>query len=429
MKELLPRERFIRALRHEPLDRVPLLYRMKHEAKEKLARVYGITDAATGRKHNPELELRLGNDAIIYQIGINADFSHRPIAIGETWFNHFGVGYGKSGLKGRSPEEQVEFAKTQEFWGPAKVVPENFPKHHPITSPEEFKNYEWPDPADPALLDPIRTICDKYQDDYFIIVDLSSTLIEAAYAHIVGTQNFFLYMFDQPELIEGVLDGLTQYYTELGVNAIKAGADMIRVGDDVGAQQSMMVSPKQWRELGKPRFESMFNAFRKENPDIFIKLHSCGGLLADPRRRGGARGDPLGADAADRGTEGPGRDQAQARRRHRAVRRLRRAAAAAARAGRGGPPGGVRRDEEPCGGQRVHLLSVPLHPRRRAGPEHLHDAGGAAGLRHLRQVSAELMPDQTMTHLPRIPICPVVLRTAWRTDDWFSAIPNKEGDS
>ena len=75
---------FIRALRHEPVDRVPLLYRAKHEAKAKLARIYGIEDASTGRKHNPELELRLGNDAIIYQIGINADFSHRPIEIGET---------------------------------------------------------------------------------------------------------------------------------------------------------------------------------------------------------------------------------------------------------------------------------------------------------------------------------------------------------
>ena len=68
MKELLPRERFIRALRHEPVDRVPLLYRMKHEVKSKLARVYGIEDAATGRKHNPEIELRRGNDAIMYQI-------------------------------------------------------------------------------------------------------------------------------------------------------------------------------------------------------------------------------------------------------------------------------------------------------------------------------------------------------------------------
>ncbi|MCG8562695.1 MAG: uroporphyrinogen decarboxylase family protein [Hyphomicrobiales bacterium] len=276
MKELKPRERVERALRHEPVDRVPLFYRMKHEAKEKLARIYGIEDASTGRKHNPDLELRLGNDIVLYQIGINADFSHRPIAIGETWYNHFGVGYGKSGLQMRTPEEEVEFAKTQEFWGPAKVVPENFPSHHPITSMEDLKSYTWPDPADPALLDPIDDICKRYQDDYFIIVDLSSTLIEAAYAHVVGTQNFFLFLFDQPELIEGVLDGLTEYYTELGRNCIKRGVDMVRVGDDVGAQQSMMLSPEQWRELAKPRFKYMFDTWRKDREDIFVKFHSCG---------------------------------------------------------------------------------------------------------------------------------------------------------
>ena len=225
MKELLPRDRFTRALRHEPVDRVPLFYRMKAEAKSKLARIYGIQDSSTGRLHNPELELRLGNDVVLYQIGINADFSHRHIEIGETWYNHFGVGYGKSGLEGRTPEEEAEFEKTQEFWGPAKVVPENFPSHHPITSMEDLKNYTWPDPADRrAARSRSRSSASRYQDDYFIMVDLSSTLIEAAYAHIVGTQNFFLMMFDQPELIKGVLDGLTEYYTELGKNAIALGS-------------------------------------------------------------------------------------------------------------------------------------------------------------------------------------------------------------
>lgn len=276
MKELLPRERFIRALRHEPVDRVPVMYRMKAEAKAKLARIYGIEDAATGRKHNPALELRLGNDAIIYQIGINADFSHRHIEIGETWHNHFGVGYGKSGLEGRTPEEEKKFALTQEFWGPAKIVPENFPNFHPIRTMEQLKNYTWPDPDDKEMLAPIKALCEEYQDDYFIIVDLSSALIEAAYAHIVGTQDFFLKLFDEPDLISGVLDGLTEYYTQLGKNAIALGVDMIRVGDDVGAQQAMMISPKVWRELAKPRLDYMFKEFRKSNPDIFIKLHSCG---------------------------------------------------------------------------------------------------------------------------------------------------------
>jgi hypothetical protein len=82
MKELLPRERFIRTLRREPVDRVTTLYRMKHEAKEKIGRVFGVEKTGTGLGHDPTLELRLGNDAIIYQIGINAEFSHRPIAIG-----------------------------------------------------------------------------------------------------------------------------------------------------------------------------------------------------------------------------------------------------------------------------------------------------------------------------------------------------------
>ena len=135
---------------------------------------------------------------------------------------------------------------------------------------------KWPDPNDRRLLDPIKALCEKYKKDYFIIVDLSSSLIEAAYAHIVGTQNFFLMTADEPDLIDGVLDGLTEYYTALGINAIKEGADMIRMGDDVGAQQSMMLSPKMWRKLAKPRLQHMFNAFRKENPEVFVKFHSCG---------------------------------------------------------------------------------------------------------------------------------------------------------
>lgn len=276
MRELKPRERFARAIRREKVDRVPTLYRFKRESKEKVARIFGITDAEVGLKHAPHLELRLGNDAIMYQIGINAEFSHHPIAIGETWYSDFKVAYGKSGLKGMSEEEHKEFMKTQEYWGPAKVVPENFPKAHPIASMEDLKNYKWPDPASPRLLDPIKEICKAYQDEYFIMVDLSSTLIEAAYAHLVGTQNFFLFLYDEPDLVRGVLDGLAEYYTALGKNVANLGVDMIRVGDDIGAQQGMMMDPNAWRELAKPRFQYMFEQFRKINRDLFIKLHSCG---------------------------------------------------------------------------------------------------------------------------------------------------------
>jgi hypothetical protein len=128
MKELLPRERFIRTLRHEPVDRILHAVPDESGGEGEDRPIFGIEKTGTGLGHNPDLELRLGNDAIIYQIGINAEFSHRHINIGETWHNHFGVGYGKSGLEGRTTEEQIEFKKTQEFWGPAKVVPRISPR-------------------------------------------------------------------------------------------------------------------------------------------------------------------------------------------------------------------------------------------------------------------------------------------------------------
>lgn len=84
MKEPKPRDRFIRALRLEKVDRVPRLYRMRRAAKEKIDRVFGISKSETGLKLQPQLELHMGNDAIIYQIGINSEFSHHRRHLAKT---------------------------------------------------------------------------------------------------------------------------------------------------------------------------------------------------------------------------------------------------------------------------------------------------------------------------------------------------------
>jgi hypothetical protein len=197
-------------------------------------------------------------------------------------------------------------------------------------------------------------------------------------------------MYDQPELIDGVLDGLTEYYAALGRNAVKLGVDMIRVGDDIGAQQAMMLSPKAWRALAKPRFTYMFDQFRQENPDLFIKIHSCGDY------------SPILPDEIELGAHLTGlmqptgglKDQAAVKAKYGAdiamvggfdVQRL-----LPRGLGRGSAQGRARRDQESRHGRRLYLLAVALHHGRRAHPEHLHDAGSGEGLQHLRQVSVEL---------------------------------------
>ncbi len=81
-----------------------------------------------------------------------------------------------------------------------------------------------------------------------------------------------------PEFVKQVMDGLVGYYGILGRRAIRAGIDIIRIGDDIGGQNGLLLSLKMWRELVKPAVRRLIEDFKQENPDIVVKYHSCAHL-------------------------------------------------------------------------------------------------------------------------------------------------------
>ena len=58
---------------------------------------------------------------------------------------------------------------------------------------------------------------------------------------------------------------------------IDLGIDILWLGDDVGMQSGMLISPNLWRQVFKPRWKMMFQAF-KRNPNLIIAYHSDGGI-------------------------------------------------------------------------------------------------------------------------------------------------------
>jgi len=86
---------------------------------------------------------------------------------------------------------------------------------------------------------------------------------------------------------------------EARANAVKMGADMIRVGDDVGAQQAMMLR-KGVARAAKPRLKHISTPTAPINPDIFIKCIRWR-LFADPPGRN-RLGVDLPADATHGGS-------------------------------------------------------------------------------------------------------------------------------
>jgi uroporphyrinogen-III decarboxylase len=54
------------------------------------------------------------------------------------------------------------------------------------------------------------------------------------------------------------------------------GVDMIWVGDDVGAQGAMMISPQYWRRFLKPRMATFISEIKALNPQLKVAYHSDG---------------------------------------------------------------------------------------------------------------------------------------------------------
>jgi uroporphyrinogen-III decarboxylase len=56
------------------------------------------------------------------------------------------------------------------------------------------------------------------------------------------------------------------------------GVDMIWIGDDVGSQRAMLMSPRTWRRYLKPRMAHFIATLKAINPQLKVAYHSDGAI-------------------------------------------------------------------------------------------------------------------------------------------------------
>jgi len=57
---------------------------------------------------------------------------------------------------------------------------------------------------------------------------------------------------------------------------VKAGVDILQVGDDIGMQSSIMMSVDMYVKWIKPRLKRVIEEVKAINPDVLVQYHSCG---------------------------------------------------------------------------------------------------------------------------------------------------------
>lgn len=254
------RERVMMALNHEEPDRCPMQVSFTPEFAARLRKEMQLEGEGT---HNPhgggntyDLELALDHDLFLTSVG----WANSYYQEGDTYTDEWGVLW-------RSVEYETKYGKGKytEMAG------------HPLEDDEAVASYKSPDPNRPELYEEAKRVIQDYKDEYWIVGVTVTTIFECAWA-LRGLDRLMMDFVADPDLAGAILDIPYKYHLTAAKKLVEMGVDMVWLGDDVGTQSRMMISPAHWRRFFKPRMANFISTLKKVNPDVKVAYHSDGNI-------------------------------------------------------------------------------------------------------------------------------------------------------
>lgn len=253
------RDRVIKALNHEEVDRPPFQATFVPEFADRLRIEFNLDQKLSDPHHREwygyDLEVLTGQDAL--QAGIG-------------WFTNY---YLKD--KPYTDEWNVQWCIDKYHTSFGTGFYTNIVKNPLRDDDKAALNYRAPDPDRKVLYAHLDRLLKEYQHEYYIIGRVHCTIFESAWA-LRGMDTLMTDFYINPEIANHLLDETCRYHLEVAKNMAKMGVDMIWLGDDMGAQSSLLISPELWREYFKNRMAKIIRELKNIRRDIKIAYHSDG---------------------------------------------------------------------------------------------------------------------------------------------------------
>ena len=93
--------------------------------------------------------------------------------------------------------------------------------------------------------------------------------------HWIGDAETLLAPHDDPRGFAALLDEITEWKSGLYGAYAASGVDLVWIGDDLGTQRSLVMSPADYRRWYRPRHERIIAHVRARG-DVRIAFHCCG---------------------------------------------------------------------------------------------------------------------------------------------------------
>lgn len=256
------RERVQTALNHEVPDRCPMQISFTPEFAARLRSALGLE----GSEHNPHgggntyaLELALDQDLLLTSVGWANSYYSAGDA--DSYTDEWGITW-----KNVAYETRFGTGHYTEMVG------------HPLAENAAIDSWQPPNPNRPGLYAEAERVVRTYGDEYWIVGVTVTTVFETAWA-LRGYERTLIDLATDPEYVERLLDIPFHYHLTAAKRLVQIGVDMIWIGDDVGTQHAMLISPQCWRRHLKPRLATFISTLRGINPQIKVAYHSDGMIV------------------------------------------------------------------------------------------------------------------------------------------------------
>jgi len=276
---ITPRERVLAAMRHEEPDRVPI--------------VLGVSNA-TGIKMKTYRELKR-------LLGIEApdEYLYRWPELGTAAIDEATMERLHSDVRGvldLEPEWVLERNATRpphsdyvNSWGSGAVEigpDEWFPSVCPMkdaTTIREIEEYPWPDMDDPTRVAHVATEAARLAEDGRYAIMATPWLLfplERAFA-MQSMETFLMNLAMRPDFAEALLWKIEELCKTLMGHFLAAlgdNVDIIKIGDDLGTQESLLMSPTMYRSILKP-VHADYIRFIRERTSAKVFFHTDGDVF------------------------------------------------------------------------------------------------------------------------------------------------------
>lgn len=273
------RERVLAAINHRESDRVPIILGtsnttgMKGNVYRNLKKYLGIEAGDRYIYDWPELGTALLDEQTLQRLHSDA---RGVLDLYPSWV------YERN--QSRPPHDPFI-----DDWGTGQKEVQPglwYPGIHPMagaTTIEEIEAYPWPDMDDPSRVAHVREQARNLaESNQYAIIGTPWLLFPFERAHAMQGLDVFLYnMAANPEFAKALLEKIAElckilmghFLDEIGDNI-----DIIKIGDDLGTQESLMISPRMYRQLLKP-IHADFISFIKSKTKAKVFFHTDGDVF------------------------------------------------------------------------------------------------------------------------------------------------------